>query len=151
MIIKDVFIFTKKLITMKRKILLIIASILMIVIGLLRGFGGIALFLKSSGLETNIPIIANDMQIKLVSSGLLLVCVLLIYSAINLLRKYSLKSWNLCIIALLLFLSGGVLNGFLLFGHPIDKGQVINIVAVIIVSIFLFTGKPAITNRSRLE
>jgi len=133
---------------MKKKILLIIASILMIVIGLLRGFGGIALFIKGSGLKTNIPIIANNLQIKLVSSGLLLVCVLLIYSAVNQLRKYSLKSWNLCFLALLLFLLGGVLNGFLLFGHPIDKGQVINIVAVLIVSAFMLVGKPAIADRS---
>ena len=40
---------------MKRKIFLIIASILMIVLGLLRGFGGIALFIKGSGLRTNGP------------------------------------------------------------------------------------------------
>ena len=131
---------------MKRKVLLIIASILMIVIGVLRGFGGMALLLKGNNLETNSPIIAGELQIKLVSSGLLLVCILLIYSAINLLRKYSRKSWNLCFIAMLLFLLGGVLNGFLLFGQPIDQGQIINIGAVLIISIFLFTGKPALTH-----
>jgi hypothetical protein len=105
-----------------------------------------ALLLKGNNLETNSPIIAGELQIKLVSSGLLLVCILLIYSAINLLRKYSRKSWNLCFIAMLLFLLGGVLNGFLLFGQPIDQGQIINIVAVLIISIFLFTGKPALTH-----
>ena len=72
---------------MKRKVLLIIASILMIVIGVLRGFGGMALLLKGNNLETNSPIIAGELQIKLVSSGLLLVCILLIYSAINLLMR----------------------------------------------------------------
>ena len=132
---------------MKRNVFLSFASILMLVIGLLRGFGGIALLLMGSGLETNMPVIANDVETKLVSIGLLFVCVLLIYSAINLLRKYTLMRWNLCFFSLLLFLSDGVLNGFLLFGHPIDQGQIINIVAVIIVSIFLLTGKPAI-NRS---
>lgn len=132
---------------MKRKVLLSIASILMFVIGLMRGFGGIALLLKGSGLETNVPITANDMEIKLVAIGLFLVCVLLIFSAINLLMKYTLKGWNLCLLALFLFLSDGVLNGFLLFGHPIDQGQVINITAVIIISIFLLIGKSAIVDR----
>jgi len=36
----------------------------------------------------------------------------------------------------------------LLFGQPIDQGQIINIVAVIIIIIFLITGNPAITHRT---
>jgi hypothetical protein len=132
---------------MKKKTFLIIASFLMILIGILRGLGGLSLFLKGNTLETNQPIIANELQIKLVALGLVLICVLLIYSGINVVRKYSKRSWNVSLIALILFLFGGIMNGIILFGKPVVKGQMINIIAVIICSVFLILGKSAPGNQ----
>ncbi|RPH34005.1 MAG: hypothetical protein EHM93_02255 [Bacteroidales bacterium] len=129
---------------MKRKYWLVIASVIMILIGVLRGIGGISLFQKGNQLITDIPIIATNPQISLIAFGLLLICALFIFAAINLIRKNSRRSWIFCWLVLLLFLLGGLLNGYILFGHPIDKGQMINFIAVFIVSIFLYTGKTAL-------
>lgn len=129
---------------MKRKYWLVIASIIMILIGILRGIGGISLFRKGNQLITDIPIIATNLQIDLIAFGLLLICVLFIYVSINLIRKNSRRSWNFCWLVLLLFLLGGLLNGYLLFGQPIDQGQKINFIAAFIVSVFLFIGKSAL-------
>lgn len=129
---------------MKRKYWFVVASIIMILIGILRGIGGLSLFLKGNQLVTDIPIVATDLQINLVAFGLVLICALFIFVSINLIRKYSRRSWILCWLVLLLFLLGGLMNGFLLFGHPIDQGQKINFIAVLLVSVFLFIGKPAL-------
>ncbi len=67
---------------------------------------------------------------------------------INITKLISMKRKILLIIASILMIVIGVLNGFLLFGQPIDQGQIINIVAVIIIIIFLITGNPAITHRT---
>jgi hypothetical protein len=116
----------------------------MILIGLLRGIGGIALFSKGNRLATNIPIIATTSQMSIVAFGLFLICILFIYASINLIRKYSKRSWNFCWVVLSLFLLGGLFNGYLLYGQPLDLGQEINFVAVLLVSIFLLLGKPAL-------
>lgn len=129
---------------MKRKYWLIVASIIMIIIGLLRGLGGISLLLKGNQLNTASPIIANKTQIIIVAFGLLLICGLLIYASIHLIRKYLRKSWNFCWIILVLFLIDGLLNGFILFGQPLDQGQKINVIAVLIVGLFLVIGKPSL-------
>jgi len=129
---------------MNRKINLIISSILMIFIGLLRGSGGVALLLKGKNLDTGIPIIANGIQTNIVAVGLLLICIILLISAVNMLRKFSKSSWKISWFALILFLIDGTLNGFILFGKPLDEGQMINIFATVITGLFLFLGKPAL-------
>lgn len=129
---------------MKRKYWLVIAAFIMILIGLLRGIGGTTLLLKGNHVDTNIPIMATSLQIKLVAYGLLLICLLFIYGSISLIRKYSKRSWNYCWLVLFIFLLGGLLNGYLLYGKPLEQGQMINFISVFIVSAFLFLGKPAL-------
>ncbi|MBK8883986.1 MAG: hypothetical protein IPN67_16885 [Bacteroidales bacterium] len=133
---------------MKRKHLLVTASIFLILTGILRGIGGIALLIKGSQLATNITIIANVLQIRLVAIGLISLCALLIYAGINLLRKNTYRSWYFCFILLCLFLLGGALNGYILFGHPVDQGQTTNFLAVIIIGLLLILGRPALKERS---
>jgi len=115
----------------------------MILVGLLRSLGGVILFIKGANMHTDVPMIATSMQITIVAWGLVIVGLFLIFAAINLLRKITNKSWSSCWIALLLFLLDGVMNGFLLFGHPLDRGQMINVFATILISLFLILGRPA--------
>ena len=126
---------------MNRKYFLTIASIIMMLVGVLRAFGGIALLKKGNQLNTEIPIIASEMQIFIVAIGLLTIGVLLVSAAINLVRNNSKRSWNICWFTLLIFLLDGLLNGFLLFGQPLDQGQKINLIAIILVGILLLVGK----------
>ncbi len=129
---------------MREKYWLIITAFIMTLIGILRAIGGIALLTKGNHLDTVIPIIASDMQVYAVSVGLLIIGVLLVWASFNLIRKYSKKSWNICWIVLLLFLLGGLINGYVLFGKPLDQGQKINLTAAILAGLFLFLGKPAL-------
>ena len=127
-----------------KKYWLIISAVIMILIGILRAIGGIALLTKGNQLNTEVPIIASEVQIYIVAIGLLIIGILLVYASINLLRKYSKMSWNICWIILILFLLGGLLNGYLLFGQPLDQGQKINFAVAIFVGLFLFLGKSAL-------
>ncbi len=129
---------------MNKKYWLKIAAVIMVLAGIIRAIGGIALLLKGDRLDTEITMIASDTEIYIVAICLLIIGILFVYAAINLLRDYSQKSWNLCWIVLLLFILNGLLNGYLLFGQPLDQGQKINFVIVIIIGVFLFLGKPAL-------
>lgn len=129
---------------MKGKNWLIISAVIMIIVGVLRAVGGIALLAKGNRLDTEIPIVASDMQIYVVSIGLMIIGFLLVYASINLVIKCSKMSWNLCWTALILFLLGGLLNGYLMFGQPLDQGQKINFTAAILVGLFLILGKSAL-------
>jgi uncharacterized membrane protein YfcA len=129
---------------MNKKYWLIIAAVIMTLVGVLRAIGGIALLTKGNQLDTGIPIIASENQIYIVATGLLIIGILFVIASINLIRNYSKMSWNTCWIVLLLFILGGLLNGFLLFGQPLDQGQKINLIAVILIGLFLVLGKPAL-------
>ncbi len=129
---------------MKRKYWLIASAIFLILIGVLRASGGLALLMKGKQLETGVPIVASDFQIIIVAIGLLMIGVLLVLAAISLIRKYSFNIWLSCWLVLILFLLDGLLNGYLLFGQPLDQGQRINIIAVILIGILLFLGKPGL-------
>jgi hypothetical protein len=134
---------------MNKKYWLMIAAIIMILVGILRAFGGIALLTKGNQLDAGIPIIASETQIYIVAIGLLIIGVLFIFASIKLIRNRSIKNWNICWIVLLLFVLGGSFNGFLLFGQPLDQGQRINLVAVILIGSLLFLGKSALKLRKQ--
>jgi len=129
---------------MKGKYRLMIAAILMILIGILRGSGGMALLIKGKQLETIVPIVASDCALIIVAIGLLIVALSLILAAINLIKNNSTTGWYLSWIVLIFFFLDGLLNGYLLFGQPLDQGQRINIVAVLLIGILLFLGKPGL-------
>jgi uncharacterized membrane protein len=129
---------------MKRKYWLLAAAILMILIGILRGSGGMALLIRGRQLETTVPIIASGGALIIVAIGLLIIALLLILAGINLMKNKSTTSWDLSWIVLIFFFLDGLLNGFLLFGQPIDQGQRINIIAVLLIGILLFLGKPGL-------
>lgn len=123
-----------------KKYWLAIASFLMIIAGLLRGIGGLSL-LGETAPETEIPIIASPGEITIAAYCLLIVCVLFIASGLSLTVRRTRVNWILSWGSIVLFLAGGVINGFLLFGHPLGTGQIINIVVSCLIGVCLIMGK----------
>lgn len=122
-----------------KKYWLAIASFLMIVTGLLRGVGGLSLLGKTP--ETDIPIVASPGEITIAGYSLLIVCVLFIAAGLSLTVRRTHASWVFSWGSIVLFLIGGIVNGFLLFGHPLGSGQIINLVASCLIGVCLVLGK----------
>lgn len=116
----------------------------MMLIAIMRVGGGIALLIKGNQLDTGTPITATNNQIVIVGIGLLIISLVLFIAAINLIKHYSYKGWLFCWFTLGLFFLDGLLNGFLLFGQPLERGQSINIIAIIIIGILLLIGKSSL-------
>ena len=126
---------------MKKNIYIVIASILMILTGILRGSGGVLLILKGNTVPVEPPIIASNLISKLCGIGLIIVCFLFVYSAYLLLNRKYIKGFKLSWIAIGLFLIGGIVNGYLLFKNPFVQDQIINFSASILIGILLLIGK----------
>lgn len=129
---------------MRSKLWLYFAAAWMVLTGLFRGAGGLMLMLKGSNLPTPIPITAAAGFILLGGLTLLLVSLFLILSALLLWRKLSPSAWSYCRWALIIFLSGGLLNGYLLYGSPQTPGQMINFIAAVVPFLCLHLGRPAL-------
>lgn len=127
-----------------KKYWLAFASFLMIVVGLLRGMGGVTLLTNGDKLQLELPIVASPLELKIAAYSLFAVCCLLVVSAVCLTIRRSVKNYAFCWISLLLFLAGGMINGFLLFGHPLGSGQLINWGISLLIGLFLVLGKEAI-------
>ena len=125
----------------KRPISLIIASILMIILGLARGIGGIILLLE--GKSTLPDIKTNETVLIFLAVGLIIIGVMEIITAVGiyLLKK---KFWLLGIIITVLFVIDGAINGYFLFGRPGAQGTVVNLIAAIIIITFLLLSKKSI-------
>ncbi len=126
---------------MKRKYRLIIASVLMIIAGLIKAFDGLALLIKGNQFDPDFAIIASEKQIIIAAFGLLTVSLLLYASAIYLMRTLTKRSYLFSWIVLLLFILDGVTNGYLLFGQLLYSGQLLNIILFLLSGLFLFLGK----------
>jgi hypothetical protein len=126
---------------MRNKICLYVAGSLMILVGLSRGIGG--LFALTNGVE---KIIENTVSWKTTVAGidLLLVTLLLFVSACLLFIKRNKTAWTFSWISICLFVVGGLVNGFLLFGKPQIDGQIINCSICILTVLLLLNEKKAI-------
>lgn len=127
-----------------KKQALTIASFLMIIVGLLRGMGGLALLTDRENLDVGFPLTASSGEMDAAAYSLLAVCCLLVFSGLSLTIRRVRVTWLLSWASMLLFLVGGAVNGFLLFGHPLATGQWINLGICCIIGICLFIGKERI-------
>ena len=100
----------------KRKLLAVVGGVLAILVGLLRGIGGLTL------------VCAPETSMHLwIGLGLLLVASWLIITGLGYIVKRD-SCWRLWLTAgLILFWIDGIINGFLLFGSPQFSGQIINL------------------------
>jgi hypothetical protein len=131
---------------MKARGWLYIAACLMTLLGLLRGFGGIVLLIRGSKADLGQPVIGSPTQ--LVAAGLGLVSVLVLFIASSLLLVVGSRrktGWNLGWIGIIVFLAGGIINSYLLFGRPPLPGhlpdQLFNFSVSIVIAGCLSTGK----------
>lgn len=125
---------------------LTIASLLMIIVGLLRGMGGLALLTDRESLDLDLPLTASPGEADAAAYSLLVVCFLLVLSGLSLTIRRVRLTWLLSWVSILLFLIGGAVNGFLLFGHPLATGQWINLGICCVIGTCLFIGKERIRN-----
>lgn len=127
-----------------KKYALTVASFLMIIVGLLRGMGGLALLGEGKNLDLGHPVIASPHEMDAAAYSLLVVCFLLILSGLALTVRRRRATWILSWVSVVLFLIGGAVNGFLLFGHPLGSGQLINLAISGVIGACLFIGKECI-------
>lgn len=132
-----------------KKYWLTIASFLMILTGLLRGLGGLALLTEGNSLDLGLPLVATPEQMKMAAYSLLGVCLLLVLSGVSLTIRRIRMNWTLSWISVILFLTGGILNGILLFGHPQASGQLVNFGISAVIAIGLILGKDSLRKTSK--
>ena len=121
-----------------------IAAFLMILLGLVRGFGGMLLLGGSEDLDLGMPITASEGTLALAGYSLVVVCLLLVIAGIVLTIRHDRLSWMISWIGLGLFLVGGLMNGFLLFGSPQLSGQVVNLLVSGLIAGCLLWSKKAL-------
>ncbi|MFN8241402.1 MAG: hypothetical protein U0X39_11735 [Bacteroidales bacterium] len=126
------------------KIMLMIAGVLMIFVGALRGFGGLILLSNPEKSLAAGTFSASPAQIVVIGIGLVIIMVLLIVTAYSLITKQTRWWWVASWVVLGLFLLDGLLNGFLLFGKPNLNGQSINFTAALLVAVNLMFGREAL-------
>ena len=67
-----------------KKYWLSFASVLMIVVGLLRGMGGVTLLTQGDKVNLGLPVTASPAELKIAAYSLIAVCLLLVISAVSL-------------------------------------------------------------------
>lgn len=104
----------------RRRLLTFIGGILAVLVGILRGIGGLTLVCS--------PQSAMHLGIGL---GLLIVSAWLLIAGLGYIIRRD-NQWRLwLIVGLILFWIDGLVNGFLLFGSPQISGQIINLGCVV--------------------
>ena len=100
----------------------ICGSVLAVIVGIARIVGGIiSISSAASHTETWVGI------------GLIAVGLFILFSITMLLIKRSMFWLTMVSLSVILFLFDGLINGFLLFGHPQMSGQIINLCCVMVI------------------
>jgi len=120
---------------------LYIGSIGLILLGIARGTGGIILL--SQGSTTLDTITATPQTVAVIGWGLVIIGLMALMAGIGILRKNRLALW-IGIVTLTLFVSDGIMNGFLLFGRPSTGGTIVNIAVAGLLFLSLWNGREAL-------
>jgi hypothetical protein len=129
---------------------LITASIIMIFVGILRGIGGILLILNGNNVNAGQAISASKSEAQLLGIGLIVVFLLFLVAAFLIFNRKNRIGLIISWIAVAAFLSGGIINGFVLFSKPIVQGQIFNLIAALIIAVNLILGKVSI-NKNQIN
>jgi len=116
----------------------------MMLLGLARGGGGIALLLRGGELDPKIQ--ATNAAAYAVGLGLVLLGGVLIASGLGLLRGVRVF-WTVGVAAVLVFVVDGAINGYVLYGHPGDRGTVVNMITAALIVTCLVLGKEGLPSR----
>jgi hypothetical protein len=122
-----------------------VAASLTALVGLARTSGGLALLVRGGATDARIQAGA---PVAAVGLGLVLVGVMLMVASIGLARR-SRWGFMLAVAALVAFLIGGAVNGYLLYGRPGGSGTAINVVAAVLIAGCLLLGRGALRGGRR--
>ena len=128
---------------MQRHWYLIIGSVLMILLGLARGLGGLALLTQGAAADPNIQ--ATGSAVSTVGVVLLLLGLALVAAAIGVCRRLH-SFWLVGVICTVAFVADGAINGYVLYGRPGAQGTIVNVVAAALILTCLLLGKSALRN-----
>lgn len=125
---------------------IIIGAVLMILLGLLRGIGGVTLLIQGKNMLPNI--IASENIITILAIGLILIGLFEIISAIGILRLKRIF-WISGIVITIAFVIDGAINGYFLFGKPGNRGTMVNSIVAILIIGCLLIGRKAFSKSVR--
>jgi len=113
-------------------------AVLMILLGIARGFGGISLLVQGAG--TAPGIIADEGTVRILAIGLIVTALLLIASAAGIIRSKG-RFRQIGIAAALVFLIDSIVNGIFLYGGPRREGIVMNALTAAVIIVCLRIGR----------
>jgi hypothetical protein len=112
------------------KLRLTLASILLLLLGLARGYGGLALVQHGASAVGSDRI--SDRAATLLGMGLLVLAFGALVASVGIMRR-RVWGWRLGMIVPVAFVLAGALNGYLLFGQPGGRGTLINAAAAALI------------------
>ena len=133
---------------MKGERALRLGAALMMFLGFVRALGGVMLLTSGASIDSRIQ--ANATTVTMVGAGLLALGLILVLSAIGVLRR-SRFFWTVGIACTVAFVIDGAINGALLYGRPGDQGTIVNVIMAAVILIFLRRGASALPPRGAGE
>ena len=121
--------------------LLTAAGVMMVLLGVARGAGGVALVARGGAVDPKIE--AGTAAVVSAGASLLLLGALLAVSGVGVIMRRR-TAWVLGALATIAFVMGGAVNGMVLYGKPAVMGTAINIVAAAAIFACLLAGRGAL-------
>lgn len=131
---------------MPPRVAAVVGSVLIILVGLARGFGGVVLLSPNGRVMTETE--AGPGQPPLLGAGLLVVAALSVCSGVLVLLKRP-SGVSVGLIAMAAFVLGGLINGTLLFGSPRLVGLAGNVVIAAVICTLLVRSRASVSFQSR--
>lgn len=126
---------------MKGRVPLLLGGVMMILLGIARGAGGAILLVQGPAAD---PAIQASRSAVVVLGGLLTALgVGLVGSAVGVLRRRR-RAWHWGTWLVVAFVIDGLVNGYVFFGSPGDRGTIVNLVAAALILTCLFVGRSAL-------
>lgn len=120
---------------MSSRIVPVLTGLLLVILGGLRGFGGVVLL---SPFRRHVATAAGSAQLILLGLGLLVVAGLCVWAGMALMKGKR-SGVTIGLVALVAFVAGGVLNGTVLYGSPRMVGLGGNLLVALLMAALLLT------------
>ena len=120
------------------RIAAVAGSILILLLGAARGFGGLVLLTPMRGSIGQTA--ASPAELTVLGIGLVAVGFLCIWAGVSVLRRRS-SGVPLGLVALAAFVTGGIANGTALYGAPQPAGIAVNLAVAAVIAVLLLLGR----------
>ena len=119
------------------------AGALMVLVGLARGAGGVALLARGGAADPAIK--AGGAAVVAAAMSLLLLGALLVAAGVGVLRRKR-AAWVIGAVGTVAFVLGGAVNGTVLYGRPGGGGTALNVLAAAAIIGGLLAGRSALAD-----